>query len=158
MVIYRVSHDGAHIWIGYNGVSLTRREAETVSVTGRVDAVRHYVHLYGTDTTIGAVMCPLPGGRLLWRACAFLPAARATVRQVFGAAACVDVPLKYAPLCWGYVDGDGALFVPRLGDGARAWVHAASGGLRIRETAMSRWTAFIPTQLSQQYDPESVTR
>lgn len=146
---YRVSHDGAHIWIGYNGVSRTRRDAEAEGVPA--GAVCHYVHLYGTDTTLGSVMCPLPSGRLLWRACAFLPAARATVRQFFGAVACVDVPPKYAPLCWGHVDEVGALVVPRLGDGARAWVHAASGGLRIRERSMS---AFMPSPLVR-HDPEN---
>jgi hypothetical protein len=138
---YRVSHNGTHLWIGYNGGTVTRKEAEAVVAASALQQThqRHYVHLFGTDTQIGTVMCPLPNGRVLWRACAFLPAARATVRQVFGAAACVDVPLEYAPLCWGYVNDDGALVIPRLGDGARAWAYKASGRLRIREVAMSRW-------------------
>ena len=154
---YRISHGGTHLWVGYNGGRLTRREAEALVVDDpslHPTHQRHLVHLFGTDTVIGTVMCPLPNGRLLWRACAFLPAARAHVRSVFGSAACVDVPLEYAPLCWGHVitEDDGltllrsangevrqALVVPRLGDGARAWVYSASGRLRIREVAMSRW-------------------
>jgi hypothetical protein len=150
---YRISHGGAHLWIGYNGGTLTRREAEALVVDDpslQPTHQRQLVHLFGSASLpserwgrVGSVMCPLPNGRLLWRACAFLPTARAHVRSVFGSEACVDVPLEYAPLCWGHTvvgeDGHVALVVPRLGDGARAWVYKASGRLRIREVAMSRW-------------------
>ena len=163
---YRISHGGAHLWVGYNGGRLTRREAEALVIDDpslQPKHQRHLVHLFGTDTALGSVMCPLPSGRLLWRACAFLPTARAHVRSVFGSAACVDVPLEYAPLCWGYVvvEDDGmvrqALIVPRLGDGARAWVYKASGHLRIREVAMGRWLNPITLSSQSERVQESVS-
>jgi N-dimethylarginine dimethylaminohydrolase len=120
------SHDHTRLWIGYGAGRTTRAGAEAVrtllrrELNGAVDI--QLLHLQDTRYYhLDLALRPLPTGQLLWRAGAFSPAARETLRRAFPAH--IDVPDRWPYLCNSSIVGR-TLLVPRSGAEARAWLRA----------------------------------
>lgn len=134
------SHDGRYLWIGYGVGRTTRAGAEAVRAILRNelgDAVDiQLLHLqdkrmYHMDLCLR----PLPNGQCLWRAGAFSPSARETLRRAFGSSALLDVPDQWTYLCNSSILGS-TLLTPRLEPAARAWLRRKIR-MRIRECNVS---------------------
>ena len=130
------SHGFTRLWIGYGAGRTTRAGAEAVRTILRNELKDVDIQLLRvTDTRfyhLDLALRPLPNGQCLWRAGAFSPAARETLRRAFGRAALVDVPDHLTYVCNSSIAGR-TLLVPR---GARAWLRTHVH-MPIRELNMS---------------------
>lgn len=136
------SHDHTRLWIAYGTGRTTRAGAEAVravlrkELKGSID-----IQLLRLQDTrfyhLDLALRPLPTGQCLWRAGAFSPAARETLRRAFGATALIDVPDRWTYLCNSSVAGR-TLLVPRLDLEARAWLRAHVR-MQIREINVSEF-------------------
>jgi N-dimethylarginine dimethylaminohydrolase len=120
------SHDHTRLWIGYGAGRTTRAGAEAVrailrkSLNEAIDI--QLLHLQDTRFYhLDLCLRPLPTGQCLWRAGAFSPAARETLRRAFGSL--IDVPDRWPYLCNSSIVGR-TLLVPRSGAEARAWLRS----------------------------------
>ena len=131
----RWSHEGQHLWMCYGTDRTTKSGIQAVkdaiieeaALIGWAPPKIHSLQIIEKKTYhLDLCFLPLPNGRVLLHTTSFSAASRKEVTNIFGKDNVVSVPLKYIYACNSVWLDEKRLIIPKLADGCRQWMHAAT--------------------------------